>query len=361
MSNNGSFAVTTPSPILIGTGLIALDVMISGESEKPSGRWTGGTCGNVLTILSYLGWASYPVARLNGDDASKQVLRDFKNWGVHLQFAKTGPGAETPIVIHKIRKNAAGRAVHRFSLNCPYCGAFLPTYRAVLGAAAEQIITRLKTPQVFFFDRVSRGALTLAKACAAKGALIVFEPSAAGDAKLFREALALTHILKYANQRVHNFREFLSQSRPLLEIETLGEEGLRYRRGTSRTTEWQQLEVLKAASVKDTAGAGDWCTAGIIHCLGQGGLAGFEKTGADALRDGIRFGQALAAWTCGFEGARGGMYKRDKHAFETEVGAILESSITSQTIESKSAADQKEIRRAGAQSQIRSSRAACCF
>jgi sugar/nucleoside kinase (ribokinase family) len=369
MSNNASFAVTTPSPVVIGTGLIALDVMITSGS-KPAGRWTGGTCGNIMSILSYLGWGAYPVARLNGDDASKQVLRDLKKWAVRLQFAETEPSAETPIVIHKIRKNAAGQAVHRFSLNCPYCGAFLPTYRAVLASAAEEVTSRIKNPMVFFFDRVSRGALILAKACADQGALIVFEPSGAGDPGLFLEALALTHILKYSNERVHNFKELLPQARPLLEIETMGKEGLRYRSGTGGIKTWSKLEALTIASVKDTAGAGDWCTAGIIHCLGQHGLADFESAGADALHHALRFGQAMAAWTCGFEGARGGMYELSKRAFHAEVSAILDRSTTlSKALDStapprerdKQAHRRSSIGRTPAQSRARSSRAACCF
>lgn len=371
MSNNASFEVTSPSPAVIGTGLIALDVMITGGS-KPSGRWTGGTCGNIMSILSYLGWGAYPVARLNGDDASKQMLRDLKKWAVRLQFAETEPGAETPIVIHKIRRNAAGQAVHRFSLNCPYCGAFLPTYRAVLASAAEDVATRIKTPRVFFFDRVSRGALILAKACADKGAVIVFEPSGAGDPGLFLEALALTHVLKYSNERVHNFKELLSRARPLVEIETMGKEGLRYRGGkmSGAARAWRKLDAYKVASTKDTVGAGDWCTAGIIHRLGQGGLADFEKVGTGSLHKALRFGQAMAAWTCGFEGARGGMYRVSKRTFHNDVSAILErSTAQSETLESTSSASARNEQtrprshtsHGGAQSRIRSHRAACCF
>src|SRR4051794_26004402 len=51
-------------PVAAGTGLVALDVVYSGDTAEPLGRWAGGTCGNVLTILSCLGWSSYPVARL---------------------------------------------------------------------------------------------------------------------------------------------------------------------------------------------------------------------------------------------------------------------------------------------------------
>jgi fructokinase len=319
-----------------------------------------------MSILSYLGWGAYPVARLNGDDASKQVLSDLGKWGVRLQFAETEPGAETPIVIHKLRQNAAGQAIHRFSLNCPYCGAFLPTYKAVLAGAATKVASRIKNPNVFFFDRVSRGALILAKACAEKGALIVFEPSGIGEPALFVEALGLTHVLKYSNERVDNFKEFLRGARPLLEVETLGKNGLRYRgRVIAGKSTWHKVKPHKLSQVKDSAGAGDWCTAGIIHRLGQGGLGDFETIGAESITEALAFGQAMAAWTCGYEGARGGMYQCSKKLFRSEINAIL-SSLNSRSSENSSVGegakyDPNDRLGSVVKSRMSSQRAACCF
>src|SRR5262249_7456775 len=66
-------------------------------------------------------------------------------------------------------------------------------------------------------------------------------------------------------------------------------------------------ESLKAPVVKDTAGAGDWCTAGLLHQIAQDGAAGLLRLTPEDLESALRFGQALAAWNCGFVGARGGM------------------------------------------------------
>jgi sugar/nucleoside kinase (ribokinase family) len=310
---------------ILGTGLLALDIVIDSDSQHSSRLWAGGTLGNVLIILSYLGWRAYPVARLNGDTASKLVLRDLKRWGVQLDFIRQKPTADTPIIVHLISRNRDGQPYHKYSWICPHCGAWLPTYKPVTDAAARQIAETIDQPQVFFFDRVSRSALTLAESCARKGALIVFEPSANGDVKLLPEAFAIAHIVKYASDRTGLFSQYLSGSNPLIEIETLGREGLRYRcrLDNHKTREWQTLAAYPISNLKDAAGSGDWCTAGLLHCIGQRGLAGLKGLTDTKLRAALRLGQAMATWNCGFEGARGGMYMVDKTTFQYAINQIL--------------------------------------
>jgi fructokinase len=52
----------------MGTGLVALDLVVSNDNSVPPRYYAGGTCGNVLTILSFLGWehADYCSARRYG-------------------------------------------------------------------------------------------------------------------------------------------------------------------------------------------------------------------------------------------------------------------------------------------------------
>jgi hypothetical protein len=325
MSRRNPFELKVKRPVALGTGLIALDVVIEAEVKRDPWLWTGGTCGNVLTILSYLGWRAFPVARLNGDAASRCVEEDLAHWSVHLDYVKTNPGARTPIVVHRIAKGVSGLPFHRFSWTCPNCGAWLPGYQPVLASAAESIIPRLGTPKIFFMDRVSRGALLLAKTSIAKGALVFFEPAGFGEPRLFREALAISHILKYSHERVRSFHGITNSENLILEIETLGAEGLRYRSRipAARTNGWERLEAFEVSELRDAAGAGDWCTAGIIHSLAQRGLVGLKKARRYQVEDALRFAQALAAWNCSYEGARGGMYAVGTKEFRLQVESIM--------------------------------------
>ncbi|MFO0901203.1 MAG: PfkB family carbohydrate kinase [Pirellulales bacterium] len=313
------------APLAVGTGLVALDVVYPLDRDRPPRRYAGGTCGNTLTILSYLGWKSCPVSRLAPGPAADQLLKDLRRWNVSVEFISREERGSTPVIIERIGRTKLGEPYHSFSWRCPTCGSRLPGYRPVPATSAREMAAALPAAQVFFFDRVSRGALVLAEAFAASGAVVVFEPSGIGDAGLFREAWRLSHIVKYSHQRLRELAHFdftrAEQEAVLLEVETLGVEGLRYRSrlGGSRTRRWQTADGLQAAEVKDAAGSGDWCAAGLLDTLARAGLKGLQEASEEQLRTAIRHGQALAAWNCGFEGARGGMYEVNQSEFREQL------------------------------------------
>ena len=109
-------------PRIFGTGLIALDMVIGPDPGTPVRCWAGGTCGNVLSILAWLGWDACPIARMNGDVASERVRADMERWGVHLDWTTCAPTTDTPIIVQVIRRGRDGRPRHRFSWSCPSCG-----------------------------------------------------------------------------------------------------------------------------------------------------------------------------------------------------------------------------------------------
>ena len=80
---------------------------------------------------------------------------------------------------------------------------------------------------------------------------------------------------------------------------------------------------LKVPRDSDAAGSGDWCTAGVLHKLARGGLAGFRRVNPGRLREALRYGQALAAWNCSYESARGGMYEASRPQFDRQIRALL--------------------------------------
>jgi fructokinase len=294
----------------VGVGFIALDVIeVGSDCYRVQ---AGGSVGNVQILLAGLGWQTGPIARLGDDAASTRLVADLERWSVRLDGITRSRSGSTPIIVQTTgRRSPAGRR-HRFSTTCPRCGAALPRFQPISLAEARQIAAVWRPPQVLHFDLLSRSALALARRAANAGALIVFEPYHAGFPRLFREALALAHVVKYSRSRRRHLPGRLQGPNTLLEIETLGAEGVRYR-GSKYTcgNRWQRAPAIPRERFVDAAGAGDWFTAGWLDRVGRAGRAGFEALACPELEAAIQHGQRLAAWNCGFRGARGGMWVRD--------------------------------------------------
>ncbi len=314
-----------PRPAIAGTGLIALDVVIPNETRSLPQLWAGGTCGNVLTALAYFGWDSYPIARLRDDALSSYINQDLARWNVRLDYLDSDKDGSTPVIVQHIYSSLDRGSTHSFSRKrCPFCGKRLPWYKPIRVADAARIIPQLPPLATFFFDRTSPGAHSLAKHAAERGSLVVFEPSSASDINRLRQAVQIAHVVKYSHERLSEVEEVCADPGPLLIIETHGSAGLRFlSRLGGGSGRWQVSESLPASKVVDTAGCGDWCTAGIIAMLGRHGLEEFSKTSPDRLLEALRLGQALAAWNCGFEGARGGMYRIDKSLFFESIKRLV--------------------------------------
>jgi sugar/nucleoside kinase (ribokinase family) len=284
----------------IGIGFVAVDI-VEGTVEEFTAA--GGSCGNVIAILAWFGWNAVPVSRLGRDWAAKIIRNDLRGVGANLAGFSDEECVQTPIVIQRFLKDRTGRQTHRFSLTCPQCGAWLPRYRSPTLEQIDNLVAGIAIPNTLYFDRVSPAALKMAEWAKDQGALIVFEPSSIGDERQFRKAVDVCDVLKYSRTRLGHFQDLGEARSPRIIVETLAEKGLRVRwRG-----HWSELPAFEAPWFRDGAGSGDWCTAGFIHRLGAKGTTIFDTLQKPLLLAALRFGQALAAVNCGYEGARGAM------------------------------------------------------
>lgn len=317
---NDPFAPVFPDTSAVGTGRLTLDVIVR-EGTIPPCSQAGGTCGNVMTNLACLGWQSYPLTDLGDDDPGQRFCDDLARWGVRLDLIRRVPGEQTPVIIHHIR-HSENQVAHSFSSRCPFCHQRLRNYEPVPTPAVRERLPLVPLAKAFFFDRDSEGALLLARHCRERGALVIYEPNYAGKESQLADALPLAHVLKFSRERLPHLAA-LPLDGPALIIETQGGEGLRYLDRRHSSGEWQHLPALPVAVVRDAGGAGDWTTAGLIHLAGRGGQADFLALSADEVREALRFGQALGAWNCAFEGARGGVYHAEPQRWHDDVRCIL--------------------------------------
>jgi len=310
--------------VCVGTGLVALDVILNGNPSDPPKFFAGGSCGNVLIILSYLNWQVHPIARLGKNRATTELVKDFKHWNVNTDLISISPDGSTSIIIHRIFKNKQGQPIHKFEFKDPDTGSWLPSYKPVLQKDVNKITTKQPKSEVFYFDRVTRGSIELAKFNKTQGALIFFEPTSIRDNKLFKECLEVSDILKFSRERIRNYEILFPKQQAFLEIETLAKSGLRFRYSKNKTAiKWNKLEAFKISPLIDSAGAGDWCSAGIIVKLGRGGIRALKKTNKNNVISALKYGQALGAINCCFDGARGAMYNLNKEQLNKTTFSLL--------------------------------------
>jgi fructokinase len=301
---------TARPPVCVGSGFVALDLIYIGHGrDKPDFIFAGGSCGNVLTILAFLGWDAVPVIRLKNDNEAGQLIADLRKWQVNTQFVRQEGTGSTPVVVQRICTSINGDPYHRFEWRSPRTGILLPRYRPLPQRIAIEVSTKLPRPKVFYFDRPAPSALFLAERAREMGAVVFFEPSSVGDSDLFSRAIGVADIVKYSNDRIEPEQVSATKHRPTLEIQTLGADGLRFRWcGNTGRTAWRKLPAFAVEAFKDAAGAGDWCSAGIIHGLARTGRKAFMQANERKLLRALSYGQQLAALNCAYEGGRGAMY-----------------------------------------------------
>lgn len=311
--------------VCVGTGLVALDVVISSNSVHATRFYAGGSCGNVITILSYLGWNSYPIARLSNNPASSLLIEDLQKWHVKEDLLTFTDDGSTPIIIHRILKDSSGAPKHRFEFRNPEDGTYLPSYKPCLSKTVPDIVEKSIIPTVFYFDRINRASINLAKEYKAKGAIIFFEPSSMKDLKGFEECLPLADVVKFSHDRISGYEDRYTTGQCFLEVQTLGNAGLKFR--TKSSNKWLNLSGYTIDNVIDSAGAGDWCTAGIIINLFSSGVK-LKSISKEDIDKALQFGQALSALNCTFEGARGLMYNIRREELILSIKQILNSNLT---------------------------------
>ena len=283
-----------------GAGFVAMDVV---DDDGDRFAAVGGSCGNVMAILAWLGWAASPIVRLGDDPTGAFIRNELSGLGVDLAYVSREQGMRSPIVLQRFGTGRDGRRTHRFSLTCPGCGRWLPRHRPITLAHWRSLACQDEGPDAFYFDRVSPASLRLATEARRRGALVVFEPSSVEDEAKFQAAVDASHVLKYSDQRLGHVPDLGFTASPALVVETRAASGLRYR----WEGRWTRLEAFAVKDVVDAAGSGDWCSAAIIHRLGQRGATGLLGARRKMIDGTLQVGQAAAAVNCGFRGARGAM------------------------------------------------------
>lgn len=297
---------------VIGTGIFNLDTIVVREypegpshqrvfNEKCVFEEIGGTCGNVMTMLSHLGEQVFPIAKFDNSPEGLRLTDDLLRYGCDCRFVSNTPdgGTTTLRCTHKLDKD--GRHVLRARAGSPG-GSRFPRRRFLRGRdEAPAFLEALDfTPDVFFFDDPSSGHRTLAKGLREKGSLVYFEP-AHMEQRSERNCVEVSDIIKFSNQNIPDI-SFTDSYTDKLFIQTLGADGLRF---NLRGEGWVTLPPVPCREVVDWEGAGDWTTSILIHGLCRRGILSVRDITAESLTEILQEAQAIASRSVGYLGSKG--------------------------------------------------------
>ena len=291
-------------PRLLAAGYLTLDMIVRDLAKGDYWHSAGGTCGNVSIFTSALGVEVSLLARMGKDQRARRILHYMDAAGVDTLNVEHNSALRTPGIVELIRDTAKGE--HRFTHWCPLCEIRLPKQAVVSKGMAESVAKDIDQFDAYFFDRATSATISIARAAREAGLIVMFEPPSVPRTSRAKSAAALSDIVKISRRAGHNARDWISCSNGSTKfiIETLGPAGTRFREVSSgRPGEWVQLPAVTSTLIKDTAGAGDWLTAGLLAGL----LLRRYTLSEDSIVDLIEYGQRLSAISIAFDGPSGAL------------------------------------------------------
>ena len=287
---------------LLTAGYTTLDLIVRDLEHGDYWQEIGGTCGNVSVFATALGADVTLLTRIGDDTRGELLLQKALESGVSATHLERILGLSTPAIVELL--SGDGEGTHQFVFRCPLCTSRLPKAAVVSKRHAEAMVGGIDSYDAYFFDRATPSTVRLAEAARDAGLLIVFEPTIAPRTERAERAAALSDIVKVSEQprgAMNTWHPARGASTQFV-VETLGSRGTRFKSRSLRGWgAWRVLPAAERACIRDTAGAGDWLTAGLVtHLLPQRA----ELT-VDAVQAALEYGQRLSALSLAFDGPHG--------------------------------------------------------
>ena len=286
----------------LGVGTFPLDNLQekNGKDVKTIYQHVGGTCGNVMSILAWMGWHTLPAARLDDSEAGLLIKADLESYGCDTRLVSNAPDGGTTIldIIHKIGRD--GKPKTAYMPHSPRGGRFVNHRFWTLKQAQALFDSLEEMPEVFFFDRCAPGNILLAQLFRERGVLVYYEPNEPVDRNFLR-AVAASDIVKFSNEK-HPDVSFTEGFTDKLFIQTLNEKGLCFK---LRAEGWITIPPEHNPHAVDGEGAGDWTTSAFINEMGHHHMLTFGRIHLPNTWHCLQEAQRVASESVSYIGAKG--------------------------------------------------------
>jgi fructokinase len=298
---------------ILGIGFSCLDIIKTQNNEM---FLPGGTCANVLAVLSSLDWNSTLIKSSYNDNWSEYIDLKLKELGVTI-FNYTSLHRNTPRVIQINNNNS-----HLFLTKCPICNKKLIDIitPAVNKIANDKSIDFSKF-DILFYDRVSESSKYLSLIAKKHGKWTFYEPNGYRTYGQLLNNISRANIVKFSSERIpikiankiiYDLNS-MEKSTKLI-IVTDSEKGINFSNSKNHIfSDFRIVKIKQISNIIDSSGAGDWLTAGFIYKF----IKNHEKV-TDTIDDNIiitsiNYGHKLSKISCSAIGALGALIQYDNN------------------------------------------------
>lgn len=276
--------------------------------EKNVSTEVGGTAGNVMCMLSYLGWNAQPQIKLSDSEEGKALAASLENFGCDIRYVKFDKNGGFAGLKCTHRRN---KSTGEWELGRRGYGANGSRFakRTELRAKDEVqpfLDSVTEAPEVYFFDTLAAGPRSIAAGLKERGSMIYFEAEPVKEDYLgvFRKCCEVANIVKTSNENVKDITDIPGFADKLI-IYTLGSEGMMF---SLRGGDWVKVNAVPVDSVKDAEGCGDTTTAVFISELGKLGLPKVSDLTEEQVRFALEKAAEKAAICTQYYGSKGWMH-----------------------------------------------------
>lgn len=273
----------------VGSGIYNLDTIVVRDypdgparkrfTEKVVAEEVGGTCGNVMCLLSIFGLETYPQACLDDSPEGRKIAEDLEQYGCDMRFVTNAPDGGTTLLRVTHKRNPDGSPKVSVRAGSPG-GSRFPRRKFLRvrdqAPAFVDALTAEFIPDFYFFDAPAAGHRYVARELRTMGTTVYFEPSSIST-KADLESVFLSDIVKFSDEDVPD-TSFSDAFNDKLFVQTRGKDGLCFK---LRDGEWKVLAGIPNDNVIDTEGAGDCTTAAIIYGIARSGKSFAELNEED--------------------------------------------------------------------------------
>ena len=230
----------------------------------------GGTCGNVMCMLSRLGWDARTQVKLIDSEEGQKLADSLASFGCDIRYVShSEKGGFSGMTCTHRRSSKTGEhelGLHSFGPNGSQ-------FRKITELRArDEVPTFLEalaeTPDVYFFDHNEAGPRKIAEELSKRGSLVYYECENSKHWKKFIKSVDVADIVKFSDENVQDI-SFADDYKDKLFIQTQGSKGLQFK---LRNGDWIHVNPLQVTNVVDWEGCGDTTTAVFLYELGKIGL-----------------------------------------------------------------------------------------